>query len=203
MRILHEGRLNATMTAGTNGRSATATLIVVSVLTTVLSGCGGGSRTDTRTVTVIHRSNRTVPTDQVLSLSGLGTFHGRCPAGARSWAVRFVVEGASDTLSYRVGTGRRSTVTLDPGSGIAFHLVPKAAKTPEPADRFVPPLGQGRGRSGATSVPTTQPLQVTVYQGTEPQTLRADVRLALATIGGESGQCVLVGSTVAADTYPN
>jgi len=55
----------------------------------------------------------------------------------------------------------------------------------------------------AMAVPTTAPLQVIIYQGTEPQTLRANVRLALTTIGGESGQCVLVGSTVNAYTYPN
>jgi hypothetical protein len=52
-------------------------------------------------------------------------------------------------------------------------------------------------------VPTTAPLQIIIYQATEPQTIRADVRLALATIGGESGQCVLVGSSVNAYTYPN
>jgi hypothetical protein len=52
-------------------------------------------------------------------------------------------------------------------------------------------------------VPTTKPLHAITYQGTEPQTLRADVSLALATIGGESGQCILVGSTVSAYTYPN
>ena len=52
-------------------------------------------------------------------------------------------------------------------------------------------------------MPTTVPLHALIYQGTEPQTLRADVDLALSTIGGESGQCILVGSTVRAYTYPN
>lgn len=33
--------------------------------------------------------------------------------------------------------------------------------------------------------------------------MRADVDLALSTIGGESGQCILAGSTVRAFTYPN
>jgi hypothetical protein len=55
----------------------------------------------------------------------------------------------------------------------------------------------------AMSVPTTAPLRGVIYQGTEPQTLRADVELALSTLGGESGQCVLVGSNVSAYTYPN
>ena len=52
-------------------------------------------------------------------------------------------------------------------------------------------------------MPTTEPLEALIYQGTEPQTLRADVHMALATIGGESGQCVLVGSTINAYSYPN
>jgi len=53
------------------------------------------------------------------------------------------------------------------------------------------------------AVPTTAPIDAVIYQGTEPQTLRADVHLALSAIGGESGQFVLVGSTVSAFTYPN
>jgi len=113
------------------------------------------------------------------------------------------VDAATDTVSYRVGTGGRRTVNVDPGSSITFRLVQNTTRTHEPADRFVPPLGQGRGRTAATSVPSTEPLQATIYQGTEPQTLRADIRLALSTIGGESGQCVLVGSTLNAYTYPN
>jgi hypothetical protein len=42
-----------------------------------------------------------------------------------------------------------------------------------------------------------------IYQSTEPQTLLARVKLALSTIGGESGQCILVGSSMSAYTYPN
>jgi hypothetical protein len=53
------------------------------------------------------------------------------------------------------------------------------------------------------SVPTTKPLKLQIYQATEPQTLRGDIRLALTSIGGESGQCVMVGSSVDANTYPN
>jgi hypothetical protein len=92
-------------------------------------------------------------------------------------------------------------VNINPGNGLTFHLIPNATKTREPA--FVPPRGQGRGLATAMMVATTAPLHVTIYQGTEPQTLRADVRLALATSGGESGHCVLVGSSVNAYTYPN
>jgi hypothetical protein len=186
-------------------RSAVSvTAIAVSMWT--LSACGDGHKKRAhRTGTVASRSvTHSAHSDAVLSLSGLGTFEGRCPRGARSWTLRFVVDvGATDTVSYRVGTGARRTVNVDPGNAITFHLVPAATKTHEPADRFVPPLGQGRGLATAMMVPTTAPLQVIIYQGTEPQTLRADVRLALATIGGESGQCVLVGTSVNAYTYPN
>jgi hypothetical protein len=155
-------------------------------------------------VTVISRPHGAAPSDEILSVAGLGAFRGRCPASAPSWEVRFLADaGATDTVSYRVGTGRRRTVNINPGGVITFRLVPRATRTREPADRFVPPIGQGRGRATAMAVPTTQRLQITLYQGTEPQTLRADVSLALATIGGESGQCVLVGSNVDAYTYPN
>jgi hypothetical protein len=139
-----------------------------------------------------------------VSLAGLGTFIGRCPRAARSWRLRFVDDAqASETISYRVGTGARHTVNINPGNAIGFQLAPNAVRTHEPADRFVPGVGQPRGRLGATSVPTTAPLRAVIYQATEPQTLQADVRLALATVGGESGQCVLVGSAVKAYTYPN
>ncbi len=131
-------------------------------------------------------------------------FVGRCPRGARSWNLRFVATGeATETLSYRVGTGASRTVNVEPAAAIAIHLVPDAARTHEPADRFVPPVGQGRGVATAMSVPTTTPLHAQIYQATEPQTLRADVDLALSTVGGESGQCALVGSTVHANTYFN
>lgn len=138
-------------------------------------------------------------------MSALGTFAGSCPRGGRSWTLRFAVpaEGATDTLSYSVGSGARMTVNVNPGDSVAIKLTPNATRTREPVDRFVPPEGQGRGRVGPTSVLTTLPLRAVIDQGTEPQILRADVRLALSTIGGESGQCVLVGSSVNAYSYPN
>jgi hypothetical protein len=178
--------------------------MAIGVFGFLLSGCGGSHNQRahrSRTVapeSVTHRERA----PEVLSLSGLGTFEGRCPRGARSWTLRFVDDaGATDTVSYRVGTGARRTVNV--GNAITFHLVPDTTRTHEPADRFVPPIGQGRGRANAMSVPTTAPIDAVIYQGTEPQTLRADVHLALSSIGGESGHCVLVGSTVSAYTYPN
>jgi hypothetical protein len=187
-------------------RSAvTATAIAVSMWT--LSACGGGHKQQVRQTVIVPSPSVTHSAQSdVLSLSGLGTFEGRCPRGARSWTLRFVVDRdtATDTVSYRVGTSARRTVNINPGNALTFRLVPDATRTHEPPDRFVPPLGQaGRGLATAMMVPTTAPLQVIIYQGTEPQELLADVRLALATIGGESGQCVLVGSSVNAYTYPN
>lgn len=186
-------------------RSSALTAAAVAVLGCTVSACGGDHTQPHRTGTAPSRlAIPSGPSIDVLSLSGLGVFEGRCPRGARSWRLRFVnVDAATDTVSYRVGTGGRRTVNVDPGGSITFRLVQNTTRTHEPADRFVPPLGQGRGRTAATSVPSTAPLQVTIYQGTEPQTLRADIRLALGTIGGESGRCVLVGSTLNAYTYPH
>jgi hypothetical protein len=203
----HPRRSSSSWRSGLADRPApAATAIAAAVLASAFSACGGGThKQQVTSTTTITSKAATVPQDEILSLSGLGIFEGRCPRGARSWTLRFVVRGASatDTVSYRVGTGPRHTVNVDPGRALTIHLVPGATKTHEPADRFVPPVGQGRGRAGPATVPTTQPLQALIYQGTEPQTLRADVRIALAAIGGETGQCVLVGSTVNAYTYPN
>jgi hypothetical protein len=178
----------------------------IAVFACTLSACGASHKQRAQRAPTVAPGTVTTPAsqDEVLSLSELGTFEGRCPRGARLWKLRFVVTAeATDTLSYRVGTGARRTVNVDPGNAINIHLVPDAGTTHEPADRFVPPIGQGRGLAMATSVPTTAPLHALIYQGTEPQTLRADVDLAFSTIGGESGQCILVGSTVHAYTYPN
>ena len=153
-------------------------------------------------MTVPSRSVTRSARSDVLSLSGLGTFEGNCPRGARSWTLRFVVDpDATETVSYRVGTkaAERSTsiqATRSPStsSPTRQQLVSRHSFRPSP---------QGRGLTTAMRVPTTAPLQVIVYQATEPRTLRADVHLALSTTGGESGQCVLVGSSVNAYTYPN
>ena len=178
----------------------------IAVFCVVVSACGASHKpraVGAQTVAPPPVTNLTRGSE-VLSLSGLGTFEGRCPRAAPSWTLRFVVTAeATDTFSYAVGNRVRRTVNVQPGNSIAIDLVPGAVRTHEPADRFVPPIGQGRGVATAVCVPTTAPVHALIYQGTEPQTLRADVDLALSTIGGESGQCVLVGSTVHAYTYPN
>ncbi len=130
---------------------------------------------------------------------------GLCPRGARSWTLRFLNNGAAratETVSYRAGSGAARIVNVQPGESITIHLVPNAVRTHEPADRFVP-RGQPRGLTGAMSVPTTAPLHARLYQATEPQTLRADVRLALTSIAAPGPECGLVESAVKAYTYPN
>lgn len=166
------------------------------------SACGGGHSPAVRTVTVAsHTPANSVRTGDVLSLSGLGRFEGYCPRGGASWTLRFIPgDVATETISYRIGTGGRRTVTPAPGKAVTFRLVPGAARVHEPA--FVPPPGQPRGRTGARTAPTTAPLQVTIYQATAPQTLRANVRLGL-TAGNAPGDCVLVGTTVNAYGYSN
>ena len=171
----------------------------------VLPGCGGGHKQDAQRIRTVASKAAQDPAilPTVLSISRLGAFEGRCPRGARSWTLRFVADAdANDALSYAVGTAPRRTVNVDPGGAVTIHLVPDAVRTHEPADRFVPP-GHGVGLTAATSVPTTAPLRAAIYQATEPQTLLAYVHLALSTIGGESGQCALVGSAVNAYTYPS
>lgn len=189
---------------GFGQRALSAT--VIAACACILAACGASHAQQREPVRTVMSGSATNPitANEVLPVSGLGTFEGRCPRAAHSWTLRFVVTaGATDTLSYRVGNAPGRTVNVEPGRTVAIHLVPGAARTPEPADRFVPPIGQGRGVARAMSVPTTAPLHAVIYQGTEPQTLRADVDLALSSIGGETGQCILVGSTVHAYTYPN
>lgn len=177
----------------------------VAVLAVMVSACGGGHkrRANGAGTTAPVSATRPVRQDAVLSLARLGTFEGRCPQDAHSWTLRFVVDTAeaTETVSYRVGAGARRSVNVQPGNAITLQLVPNATRTHEPA--FVPPAGQPRGLTGATSVPTTAPFEVLIYQATEPQTLRADVHLALAANYDSTGQCALVGSTVNAYAYSN
>lgn len=174
------------------------------VFACLLAACGGSHSRRVPGMTGVRAHADPAQAGEVLSLAGLGTFQATCPRGARSWTLRFVPGAeATELISYRVGGAARRTVTLNPGRAITVQLVPNTTRTHEPADRFVPPPGQARGVLKAMSVSTTAPLQAVIYQATEPQTLQADVQFALATIGGESGQCVLVGNTIHAYTYLN
>lgn len=196
------GRCRYTLVTMQMQRGVVRATIVVTCAC-ALSACGAtGKPSGNRTRTASTASD-TLPRDEVLALAGLGRFEGLCPRGATSWTLRFVVpHAASEAISYHLGTGAAHLVTVQPGSSIAFHLVPNATRTREPKQRFIP-SGQPSGRTGPQSLSTTAPLEALIYQATEPQTLRANVRLALRTTGDESGRCVLVGSRVIAGTYTN
>jgi hypothetical protein len=181
---------------------------VVAVIALVAAGCGGSTRTvsitttaPSMTRTATTRSVTTTTTtsslssDEVLAIPAVGGFYGRCVRGARVWTLRFVVPagGASDVVSSQVGNGPVRRVEVNPGGAAAFHLVPGAVRTPEPADRI--------SRHRATTVATTPPLDVRISQASEAQYVSVAVHLALATVGGATGECVLVGSRVDARTY--
>jgi hypothetical protein len=134
--------------------------------------------------------------DEVLAVSTVGGFYGLCPRGAPVWTLRFVAtaDSATDAIIFKLGNAAAKHVSVNPANALTFRLVPNSARTREPADSFP--------RLAATAVATTPPLDVEISQGTEPQFLRVDVRLALTTIGGESGHCALAGSSLSARTYP-
>lgn len=156
------------------------------------------------TITVPGRSVTTsaakpAPTPvEVLAVPTVGGFYGRCQRGAPTWTLRFEVPAdsasATDAIIFKLGSGPVKHASVNPGDALAFRLVPNSARTHEPAD--LP------ARIAATTVPSTPPLDVEISQGTEAQILRVDVHLALTTIGGESGECALAGSSVIARTYP-
>jgi hypothetical protein len=174
---------------------------VIAVVALAAAGCG----TTTRTVSITTTAPPVTETattallrsDEVLAVPSVGRFYGRCPRRARVWALRFSVPAgsATDIVSYKIGAGPVRRVNVSPGRAVTFHLVARAARTPEPADRI--------SQHPATTVATTPPLDVHISQGTEAQYSRVDVHLALATIGGETAACGLVGSRVEARTYSN
>ncbi len=174
---------------------------ILAVVALGAGGCSGATRTVsiTRTAPPVTRP-ATPPAplpDEVLAVPAIGRFVGRCPRRARRWTLRFIVPptSATDTISYTVGDGPVRRVNVNPGAAATFRLVAGTVRTPEPADRI--------SAHPATTVATTPPLNLHISQATEPQFLRVDVRLALATIGGGTGQCVLVGSRIDARTYFN
>jgi hypothetical protein len=176
--------------------------VIAAALAVSAASCGSSTKTVTVTVTAPDRSATTSVTTPatapaVLSIPTVGGFYGRCPRGAPAWTLRFVVPAASasEIITSTIGGGSAQRTQVDPGQAATFHLTPSAAHARQPAD----PMSGHR----ATTVATTQPLDVHISQATEPQSLRLDVHLALTTIGGESGQCALADSRVNARTYDN
>jgi hypothetical protein len=169
-----------------------------------LAGCGGGGHRRSPSSSPTAPTSSTAPptpssvpaADEVLAVPSVGGFYGRCPAGIHEWTVRFInSSAATDTVSYRIGAGARHRAVVQPRGALNFGLRPGSARSHEPADRA--------SGSAAASVPSTPPIELAITQSTEPQSLRVDVRLALASGAGESAQCVLVGSRVSAREYPH
>jgi hypothetical protein len=115
--------------------------------------------------------------------------------GCLDAAVRRPATGASDTITSKIGSRPLRRAQVNPGQAASFRLIPNAAQARQPAD----PMSGHR----ATTVATTEPLDIHISQATESQSLRLDISLALTAIGGETGQCALAESRVNARTYFN
>jgi hypothetical protein len=176
-------------------------LALAAVVGLLAAGCGGsrGTVTITSAARSAARSSTAVVlgSDEVLAVRTLGGFYGLCPRAASVWTLRFrsPAATATDLLTYTVGSDPVRRVEVNPGDAVSFHLIPNIARVREPAD---PTSGHP-----ATMIATTAPLEVQISQDTEAQLLQVDVRLALTTSGGESGDCALAESWVTARTYPN
>jgi hypothetical protein len=176
-------------------RAAIAAAIAVAA-----GGCGGSTTTvtvTTRAPSVTTSSTRTSASSEILAVPAIGGFYGRCPRDAGVWTLQFVVPatGASDAITSKLGSGPLRRARVNPGQAVAFRLIPNAAHARQPAD----PISGHR----ATTVATTEPLDIHISQATESQSLRLDIKLALTAIGGETGQCALAESRVYARTYFN
>jgi hypothetical protein len=162
-------------------------------------GCGGSTKTvtvTTRAPSVTRSSTTTSASSEVLAVPTIGGFYGRCPRGGGVWTLQFVTPGsASDTITSKIGSGPLRRAQVNPGQAATFRLIPNAAQARQPAD----PMSGHR----ATTLATTEPLEIHISQATESQSLRLDISLALTAIGGETGQCALAESRVNARTYFN
>jgi hypothetical protein len=134
---------------------------------------------------------------EILAVPEVGRFTGRCAQGEKRWTLRFAPDPvtATDVIVYAFGSGPRHSTALNPGQALTWQLASGAARTREPAD----PLSH----HGATTVSTTEPLHMTISQGTEPHAFRVDVTLALASAIGDTADCAPVASTLRAETYFN
>ena len=150
---------------------------IAAAIAVAAGGCGGSTKTvtvTTRAPSVTTSSTRTSASSEILAV----------PA-----------TGASDAITSKIGSGPLRRARVNPGQAVAFRLIPNAAHARQPAD----PISGHR----ATTVATTEPLDIHISQATESQSLRLDIKLALTAIGGETGQCALAESRVYARTYFN
>jgi hypothetical protein len=173
---------------------------VAAAIALVASGCGGSTKTvtvTTRAPSVATSSTTTTASPEVLAVPAVGGFYGRCPRGAGAWILQFATpaSSATDTITSKIGSGPLRRAQVTPGHATTFRLTPNAAHVRLPAD----PMSGHR----PTTVATTEPLDIHISQATESQSLRLDIHLALAALGGETGQCALAASRVNARTYFN
>lgn len=170
-------------------RTAPSRAVAVAVAGAALSGCGGASPPRRH-----HHTPRAQPAE-LLSVPAVVRIYGRCRPGDRRWTVTLVDSGtATDAITYRVGSGQRHRLTLDPGSQpLILRLAPNAAATREPA---LP-----AGHLPATTLRTTAPLVLEITQGTEPHIYRLNVRFALGAAIGDTSNCALIAARLAAATY--
>jgi hypothetical protein len=173
----------------------------------VVAGCGataGHQTTDSRsTATTVGGSATASSPDELLAVPSVGRIYGRCAPGARRWTITFTGSTATDSVTYRIGSGR--TRTLEVGEGVpaaqggpalTLELVPGQFRSHEPADpsvRFMP--------ARATTLKTTKPVLLNITQGTEPHIYRVKIRLALAAAIGDTTDCALISSSLTATTY--
>jgi hypothetical protein len=178
------------------GRLALTTSILL------VAGCGGAqSKTVTQTKTTTVTTTLTTPghtpgpqRGELLSVPAVGRIYGRCNPGETRWTVTFVNDAlATDGVSYRVGSGRARSSTVNPGRTLVLKLTPGRFTSHEPADPV--------SRLPAAAIKTTAPLSLDISQGTEPHIYQVKVRLAVAAAIGDTTNCALISSSMAARTY--
>ena len=166
-------------------RSRTCAILLAAL---PLAGCAGRSKAHT---------SRPVTSSlgELLSAPAVGRIYGRCKPGDPRWTIEFVAgQTATDTITYRIGSGRSRTVSTNPRvQALTWRLVPNRFRSPDAADPTI--------RFPATSIKTTEPLFLDITQGTEPHFYRVKVKFAVAASIGDTTACALVSSRLTATTY--
>jgi hypothetical protein len=163
----------------------------------LLAGCGGSSPKQTdhqRTTTAKSPSAPSSPAE-LLSVPAVGRIYGRCRPGDRRWTIEFAPDNvATDSVTYRIGSGRPRTVNTRPSQrALTWRLVPDQFNSHEPADPV--------SHFPATTIKTTAPVSLDITQGTEPHIYRVNMRFAVAAAIGDTSNCALISTRLNATTY--
>jgi hypothetical protein len=130
---------------------------------------------------------------ELLSVPAVGRIYGRCDPRDTRWTIEFTNGApATDSVTYRVGSGRSQTVLVDPRRAVVWKLAPSQYTSHEPADAV--------SRFPAATIKTTAPVSLRISQGSEPHIYRVDIRFAAAAIG-DTSDCALISSKLTAMTY--